>query len=470
VRTALRTVGRTVEAVSALRAAASFAEALAKADSTGGRMFEGACARSGAGAAASTVNARMTGYVRRRWLIGVARPHVRLKSNEELTQWARVLILDESLTKIEDPQSAAKAEHALSAWNEDWKRANLLERFDNMPDDIVNTRIWRIATQTQKSFGAVSTTLDKFTAKSITLEDCLQKIADAFSNSEFEFGNRNADLETLVNFVASATLREDVLKYLAVCELTDDVEIENLRRRIFALIEHGARNPSKEVNLELEERWTEFRARFIEYFLAAHDSVMKSRDLQEKFETVLRGDEWWEFENLSALPIFSDSHWKKAQLLKLKFGELDCRGEIRDVLKTQPTCVCSFRLLDIDDWKNVGEELRDTIQSGRQSYRKTLKLLAETLKPIFQKLAESEKDRELSEAAASLVTAIAQEDSSPFNNAQLVMLRKAISTMQPPVLNISIPSNQNSTTRDEIRDQLGEWIDGLPGNPVILKY
>jgi hypothetical protein len=49
-------------------------------------------------------------------------------------------------------------------------------------------------------------------------------------------------------------------------------------------------------------------------------------------------------------------------------------------------------------------------------------------------------------------------------------LKKALKEMRPPVLKVSPPSGTNSKTRNELQMQFREWIDELPGQPVVFKY
>ncbi|HEY0050008.1 MAG TPA: DUF6079 family protein, partial [Pyrinomonadaceae bacterium] len=246
-------------------------------------------------------------------IVGIARPTTVLHSSVELTNWARTLTAVDTFKTIDDPEDREKISKALENWLLDWESVSVLERFEQMPEEILNTKIWRLATRAQKTFGAVAETVKEVLQETVSLEDCLQRIADAFSDSEKEFLECTRDLMQLEDFINGAGKREAVWHYLAVCETTQDETIEKLRAKLLEFIREMAIAPSEILNRELERMWLLFHEAFIEHFAIKHDTVMKSHHLLEKYDEMMRSDEWWEFENLSSLSIFQKNHWQKAQ-------------------------------------------------------------------------------------------------------------------------------------------------------------
>jgi len=76
---------------------------------------------------------------------------------------------------------------------------------------------------------------------------------------------------------------------------------------------------------------------------------MKSHHLQAQFDEILQSDEWWEFENLSRLTVFQQVHRQEVQKIRRQFRELDCRFDVREMLKTHPFGACSFNLAKIEE-------------------------------------------------------------------------------------------------------------------------
>lgn len=404
-------------------------------------------------------------------IVGIARPSTVLHSSTKLTDWARTLTAVDTFKTIDDPNDREKVRGALANWLMDWQNADALGRFDELPEEILNTKIWRLATNAQKTFGSVATTVSEILGDTISLEEGLQRIADAFSDSEKEFLERTRDLMRLEDFINGADMREKVWKYLAVCEITHDENIEKLREKLLEFINEMSVAPSEIINRELERLWQVFHEAYTEHFAIKHDTVMKSHDLQEKFDEMMRSDEWWEFENLSTLAVFQKNHWQQAQKLCRSFKELDCRSNVREMLKERPFCSCSFRLSQMREWENLPKALTETLSRGRASYRKTLRILGQTLVPLLEYFGEQTTEVEYAEAALKLAEVLNKDAEIPLlSTAELIILEKAVQALPAsPMLQIQLPSESGFLSREELRDQLTEWLDELPSEPVLVK-
>ncbi|CAN5834498.1 hypothetical protein BH20ACI4_BH20ACI4_20260 [soil metagenome] len=356
---------------------------------------------------------------------GIAKPSSRVYSNKRLTEWANTLTGADQFKAIDTPEEHQSIQTALETWLKDWRSARMLERFDELPDEILNTRMWRISINAAKTFGTVAETVKAVADGFIQLDEALHRIADAFSDSEEDFIERAQDLVVLEDFINGAQQREKIWSYLAVSEPTQDETIENYREKLLQMLDETYHNPSDALNKQMENLWQMFHDRFAEHFAVKHDTVMKSHHLQEQFDAILRSDDWWEFENLSHFPVFHQRFWDEAGKNCRQFRELDCRFDVRAILKTHPFCACSFNLTQIGEWEKLPANLRETIQRGRESYRRTLSTVSSSLIPIFDRLAQS--NNEFSEPAQTLGKILKEGKELPrFSNDQLFVLQKAI--------------------------------------------
>ncbi|HEX9961966.1 MAG TPA: DUF6079 family protein [Pyrinomonadaceae bacterium] len=404
-------------------------------------------------------------------IVGIARPATAQHSSAELTNWARTLTAVDTFKTIDDPEDREKVRKALENWLFDWESASVLERFEQMPEEILNTKIWRLAMRAQKTFGAVAETVREVLQETVSLEDCLQRIADAFSDSEKEFLECTKDLMQLEDFINGAGKREAVWHYLAVCETTQDETIEKLRAKLLEFIREMAIAPSEILNRELERMWLLFHEAFVEHFAIKHDTVMKSHHLLESYDEMMRSDEWWEFENLSSLSIFQKNHWQKAQKICRRFKELDCRSDVRQMLQEHPFCACPFRLSQMKEWENLPRILAETVNQGRRSYRKTLKILSQTLVPLLEYFGDQTKEVEYAEAALKLADIFKEDGEIPLlSTAELIILEKTVKAMPAsPLLQIGFPPENGFLSREDLRRQMTEWLDELPSEPVLVK-
>ncbi len=401
---------------------------------------------------------------------GIAKPSGIVYKNPRLAEWARILTGSESLS-LESSTGAEKVFAALETWLYEWKSTRLLERFDELPDEVLNTKIWRLAAHVEKTFGAVAVCVGSILDKTISIEEGLHRIADTFSDSEKSFLSSSEDLLRLEDFVVGVRKREEFLAYLAVCDVTDDEKIEYFREKLLQVIDEGYFDANEIHNREMENLWQSFYARFTEYFAMKHDLVMKSHPLQESFDEILRSDEWWEFENLSKFSIFPEKYWKRSQAIIRRLKDLDCRFDVREMLKTHPFCACRFSLEQIREWEKLPQSLRETIEEGRRSCRRVLQMLSETLIPLIEDSVGKNEPEEISDAAERLTEVLRDGAEIPLLvNSELIILQKALENLPVPShYEPELPIENNYLEREELRTRLNSWLDEMPSEPVLLK-
>ncbi|HEY0462521.1 MAG TPA: hypothetical protein VGC97_25530 [Pyrinomonadaceae bacterium] len=402
---------------------------------------------------------------------GIALPSAASYPSERLTQWAKILTSTDTFNSINLPEDVEAVKKALQIWLSDWQKAHLLERFSELPDEILNTKIWRLSLLADKTFGSVATSVASVLDDSITLDEGLHRVADAFSDSEEEYFGRAKDLVVLEDFIGGTNRREEIRTYLAVCETTDDAKIEVLREKLFQMLEETTINPSQLTNRELENVWQSFHTRFAEYFATKHDSIMKSHHLQEQFDEIMRSNEWWEFENLSHLPVAPQVYYREAKQICQQLRELDCLFSVREMLKTHPFCACSFNIAQIRAWEKLPQTLQQTIEKGRASYRKILLTLKDTLVQLISHLANRSMDEEYKSAARRLFDIFKQGSEIPLlTNADLVILQKAFENLPTSILmKTNFPETGDFVSRADLKEQIGQWLEELPDEPVLLK-
>ncbi len=404
-------------------------------------------------------------------ITGITKPISVVYSNEKLTNWAKILTGTDAFGSIEHPEDRELVVIALQNWLCDWENACVLKRFSDLPDEILNTKIWHLASSAEKTFGSVAETIKAVLDESISMNEGLHRVADAFSDSTEVFFNNTRDLIVLEDFIKGARKREEIWAYLAVCETTQDEKIEYFRDKLLQIIEESYSNPNEAVNSEMENLWETFKTRFSEHFAVKHDTLMKSLLLKEKFDEILRSDEWWEFENLSMIPIFQQKYWKQSQRIRRQLKQLDCRNQVREMLKTHPFCVCSFNLAQIMEWENLPQNLWQTVNRGRFSYRRNLLMLKETIAPLVEQLSAQSNDEDFSKAAAALLKSLESDINFPvLTNNELSILQKIFNDLPTtPTLNLKMPVSADYLTRDKLRENINKWIDELPDDPVLLK-
>ncbi|MEP7076720.1 MAG: hypothetical protein ABI878_13015, partial [Acidobacteriota bacterium] len=401
-------------------------------------------------------------------IVGIARPAGRNYSGEKLVHWVNTLTGKNFVTSSGSAENMQAIRIALREWLSEWEKRRVLERFNELPDEILNTKIWRLSMHAKNSFGAAADAIRSVLEDSLQLDEGLHRIADAFSDSKEEHMRRVNDLVTIEDFIAGAARREEIRTYLAICEATDDEETEKLRGELSSVIDTSYYNPSEKYNQEMETLWTGFRGKFAEHFAVKHDEVMRSHFLQEKVDEIQRSDSWWEFENLSSIPIIQGIHWRQAREICREFRQLDCRFDIREMLQIHPFCACSFTLARTDYWEQLPQRLLSTISDGLLAYRKIIFSHKDTVVPMLEAFIGSTNEESSSAAALKMIEmfkgGIPQR---PFTTEELQVLHRIFEHSRPSDLVIELSADaihltEGSSTRrdtaDDAIDLLGEVL------------
>jgi Family of unknown function (DUF6079) len=397
-------------------------------------------------------------------IVSVARPKNTTQNSAELIIWAKILTNIE-IQSIENDDILVR--DALKDWTKMWKELGIFKRFENLPDEFLNNKIWKLSARIHKLFNTVATTVEGINTETLPLTDGLQRVADAFANSPIEYFNAKKELEELELFVNSASQYNDFIPYLNLSEITDNPEIEQVRAKILNINDEYKFN----VHNNLSTLSEEFKNQYIEHFSNLHDSVMRSHETREKIELILQSSEWWEFENLSKIQLFHQNHWQRTSTLLNRFNEIGCSFDVREMLKTKPFCACLFQLSNVETWVNLPEALAETIKLGRNSYRQTLRILAQSILPLLQNFAANEKNAEMAESAKKLVSILSQNIEIPLlKNIDLQVLKKIMTSLPNSIiLQAKPPEITGFVTREELRENFSQWLDTMPSDPVLLK-
>lgn len=356
-------------------------------------------------------------------IYGIAKTESVKSLCDRLTRWVKILAPIEGTVALNANMERRLVNDALSVWYKKWESSHVLERFNELPDEVLNTKIWHMYTRVEKAFKEVASFVKLVLNEKIRLEEGLQRIADTFSDSEDEFDLCQRNLIAIESFIDSAYKREKIWSYLAICDLTKDQNIEKFRMELLNFLDKTYDFPSLETNMKMENLWKKFHSVYCEYFIVNHNAIMKSRQLQKEFDKIQRSAEWWEFESLSKLPIFNGTHWEKAQRILKQYRNLDCNFDTKENLKTHPFCSCSFDLAQMEELTKLPESFARVIKTGSRSYRKTLHLMRAFVTKLIWKNRSLKKDKALSAEAGNLISTLAESKMDlPLTTNQLSIL------------------------------------------------
>ncbi len=334
-------------------------------------------------------------------IVGISRPSDEGYSNERLLGWAVLLTGDVTLNTLRDAEVRSK----LLEWHSEWQKERLIERFDALPDEKLNSKVWRIASNVKKTFGVAAEAVDNLRHDKVELDSCLQAIADAFADSEEEFDSKKRDLDSLRACIGRLAERDKINTYLTLCEPTGDAEIESLRCSLIEDVALTYFESQNGTDIEFNERWDRFQALYADLYTERHDAAMASREKRAKLDEFFSTDLWATFADLSEIPWFGRHDMEIAMKWVRELRRPECNTDVKNRLEAQPFCVCSFRLTNAANTDAMISELEKTVVKGLDYFRH--KFLAESTSVALglnsvKKIHNSETLSKLNELATFL--------------------------------------------------------------------
>lgn len=297
-------------------------------------------------------------------IAGLARPYAENYTGSRLREWAVLLTGKSNIRSLDSTEDRRIVVDALSEWLSEWRGARVLENFETLSDETLNSSIWRIAANLKKTFGAMADYIDALIKNTMPLDECIQNIVDLFSDSDAEFEKKRNDLDALVDFTLGAETREEIITYLSLCEITADRHIEQLRQELLELT--GARyfGPAAPSRADIERVWYEFKSRFSSLYVEKHDAARNSADMAAKLKEILGSDRWMAFESFSDLSWFDPILASSATAAIRSMRDLECNSNVPQLLETQPFCSCSFKLGHFERRQDQPNRLEIIIDQG----------------------------------------------------------------------------------------------------------
>ncbi len=402
---------------------------------------------------------------------GVARATASQHDTEELTAWARLLLGDDKLPSVADAAGRAAARTALAAWLEDWRTHALVARCEQLPDGGLTLRAWRLLKTVRRTFSIAAEAAAATLADAISLEEGLQRVADAFGHSVQQFAASVGERDALAAYVEGVAERERVRAYLAGAEPTGRAEIECARRELLLWADDTHSLFDADACARFELLWQEFHTRYVEHYAALHERAVGAECDRQALDETLRGDAWREFEALAHLPFVTSQHRREADALVAALRQARCVLNVRALLAEQPVCACSFRLMRAADLIAASTRLAEIVARGRAAARRTLALFHQHLARSLSLLA-----REKSSAAAARAGYLAEAFARGENPALLaradVRLVARAFELSPPPEPLPVPPpdlNHGSVTRAELHTRLADWLGDLPRSPALVE-
>jgi hypothetical protein len=393
--------------------------------------------------------------------------------DEELAEWASLLTETPGLpASLDNPEARDQVRGALADWLKAWRADNPLKHFDALMDEGLTTRVWNVAEALRKSYGTAAVAIEAALSKNISLEECLQRVANAFGDSPEKVAADKERLDGLATFIQELPGRESARAYLSLADATWIGEIESARRELLAITGDVHNLFDEESRNRFNLLWREFYSRYTEHYATIHDETLHDDERRAQIEAETRSDEWREFEALSRLRLVNRRYWDEAAAMLEMERRARCVLPVRQLLAEHPLCSCGFRLASAEALARLPQDLREIVERGRAAYRRTLLFLSTPLAIALDALARKDADGETATRARSLSGAFAQGvGPAQFSIADVQLIESALARMTaPPPVRLRLPVNDYGLlTRDELRARLNQWLDDLPNEPALVE-
>ncbi len=305
-------------------------------------------------------------------IVGIAKPLTELYSSERLLAWARLITGNSALRSIDRAEDRSLIVDSLAQWLRGWNESRVLADFDALPDEQLNAAIWRTAANLRKSFGAMAEIIASEANGDIPLDQCLQLVADLFSDSETEYENKKIDMRVLRDFTTAVQKRAEILSYVTLCENTGDEVLERSRLELVDLIEKTKFSAVGKEAAQIVDAWTAFKTAYIEFYAEHHDRVMRSDAAAERLKEIVRSNAWVVFETFSIFDWIDRGLFSEGKEIVRELRQLNCRARVLEELVQRPFCGCSFRVSERDRLAELPAELGSTVARAVETYSRRI--------------------------------------------------------------------------------------------------
>lgn len=302
---------------------------------------------------------------------GIARPKAESYSGDQLLTWGRLFADNQSLSSLESEGDRQQIVDALAKWHDDWKSGGALARFDMLPDEFLNTTIWRVAMGLKRSFGAAATIIESQVSAKISLEDCLRNVADLFSDSVDEYERERSELAELARYITLSERGQAAFYYVSSSEWTGVDEIDDIRRELLMMLTSSSISFNSE-NSRFDELWTRFQELYSAHYVEKHEAAMNVFASGQTLKEMMASEMWSTFQVITELPLIDRRFAEHAMALIREIRAAVCKANVRGQLMIKPVCTCTNQFEDLDRLTQLFDELRNIVARAMDSFKKLM--------------------------------------------------------------------------------------------------
>jgi len=305
-------------------------------------------------------------------IVGVARPIAAAYSNARLTWWAGQICETKFAGNIESQDVRKAVVDALASWLKNWDELELSRQFDSINDAQINAKLWRLSSISLRAFSMVAESIRSQIASNGSLETCLERIADIFSDSESEIIARRVEIELVRNYLSSVDEREAAYFYLGLCEFTGDPGTDSLRNELTYLLDRSAAGDMTISPREISIKLDLFKRSYCEYYAEQHDLAVRSRDVKDKVNEIKETGIWREYQSVYDTSFFDRSYQNAVRETLQRISYLDCQFDANSMAAESGSCGCRFSIAAVNSVEMLPNELWASVNRGLSDFRNSV--------------------------------------------------------------------------------------------------
>jgi hypothetical protein len=387
--------------------------------------------------------------------------------NETLLEWARLVADADHLNDLVTADGRNLIRQALVEWLERWRELNLAARFSEVPAEAATRRTWQLISASKQYFDSTARSVRAILNEEVPLEEGLGRIVTTFAANPTLYQRALRDLRMLTSFVDWVGFYTYAKEFILAADRTAEPKIEAQRAELVDFISAPHRLLDESKRRRFETVYETFLQDYTDYYVSAHDLHVGTRSDFEALNAFLDGEVWTRFQLLSHVRVVNGRYYQFAAEFVQEIRDLACDLPARDVLHERPSCVCGFRLGDVDGFARMFERLRLLVEQGTRHHIQTIRQFRQ---PILMALRRMEADAAYADASVPLIGLLSSNDAPTELTPSTIDLVNRCLTDQPLPVAVAAPPLEfgQAVSKDELRARLTQWLDELPGGDGVF--
>ena len=378
---------------------------------------------------------------------------------EVLTAWANHFAERRDLPAPARADARRRVRDALGRWLASWLEQDLVARFEQVPIEVLTMSAWQVVSVSLRRYSRAAAIVEAIRRETVALEAGLSRIMDVFNLDLVALDHARADVQSLEGFLSWMPAFIGLRNYLLAAEATGEAQIERARQRLLACLCETHKLLDAEPRQVLAAQFDDWRKRYIDFYVAAHETSVGPSAYRDLVASFLASAEWGKFKLLVKLKLDGRNFERDAEALNELVAETRCDLPVIEILQRQPHCCCSFRLNRRLHLGSLLDALKAVTGAALTYYGHLLWRRREELREQLSRRSQGPAGR----AANDFLSACGDGHLEGLTPEVVSTLNECLPEPTLSALFPTLPDfGDGHYTKDELRERLTQWLESLP--------